>query len=171
MPHRFFKDGKLEVEPLVAELGPFLQLVIRQMKLDVLCEIRSAPPAPPAVSRELHVIFKGRDDAVLLERNAELLLTIEYLALRCMRLDPLGHDYVHFDCAEYRATRLAELKLSAQVAAQRVRELRQPFRMNPMSPRERRVIHLTLHGEPGIRTGSEGEGDHRQVVIYPADSK
>ena len=170
MPHRFFKDGKLEVEPLVAELEPFLQLVVRQMKLDVRCEIRPAPPALPAVSPEVHVVFKGRDDALLLERNAELLLTIEYLALRCMHLDPQAHDFVHFDCAEYRATRLAELKLSAQVAAQRVREMHQPFRMNPMSARERRIIHLALQGEPGVRTGSEGDGDRRQVVIYPADS-
>ena len=180
MPHRFFTNGRLEVEPLTAELDRFLRLVVQQMKLDVRYEIRATSPAPagPVASPgstpglpELHVIFGGRDDALLLERNAELLLTIEYLALRCMRLDPLAHDFVHFDCAEFRATRLAELKLSAQVAAQRVREMHQPFRMNPMSARERRIIHLALQGEPGVRTGSEGDGDRRQVVIYPADSK
>jgi spoIIIJ-associated protein len=178
MAHRFFTNARLEVEPLVPELERFLRLVVQQMKLDVRFEIRAAPPggaaATPsssAASPELHVVFRGRDEGLLLERNAELLLTIEYLALRCLRLDPQAHDYVHFDCADFRATRLAELKLSAQVAAQRVRELRQPFRMNPMSPRERRVVHLALQNEPGVRTGSEGEGDRRQVVIYPADSQ
>jgi spoIIIJ-associated protein len=182
MPHRFFTNGRLEVEPLTVELERFLGLVIQQMKLDVRYEIRAASPAAagpgPGAGHgaspgnpEVHVVFHGRDDALLLERNAELLLTIEYLALRCLHLDPQAHDYVHFDCAEFRATRLAELKLSAQVAAQRVREMHQPFRMNPMSARERRVIHLTLQSEPGVRTGSEGDGDRRQVVIYPADSK
>ena len=171
MPHRFFTNGILEVEPLTAELDRFLGLVVQQMKLDLRYEIQTTAPVPPAGSPEIHVTFRGRDDALLLERNAELLLTIEYLALRCLRLDPQGNDFVHFDCAEFRATRLAELKLSAQVAAQRVREMHQPHRMNPMSARERRIIHLALQGEPGVRTGSEGDGDRRQVVIYPADSK
>jgi spoIIIJ-associated protein len=175
MPHRFYTNGRLDVEPFTAELDRFLRLLVQQMRLDVRYEIQPASPAAagPGASPgppELHVVFRGRDDALLLERNAELLLTIEYLALRCLHLDPQAHDYVHFDCAEFRATRLAELKLSAQVAAQRVRELHQPFRMNPMSARERRTIHLALQGEPGVRTGSEGDGDRRQVVIYPTDS-
>ena len=73
-----------------------------------------------------------------------------------------------FDCGEYRATRLAELKLSARVAAQRVRETGQPFQFNPMSSRERRIVHLELSGAAGVRTESEGSGDRRQLVIYPA---
>jgi spoIIIJ-associated protein len=56
------------------------------------------------------------------------------------------------------------------VAAQRVRETNQPFRFNPMSSRERRIVHLELNGAPGVRTVSEGAGDRRQLVIYPAQS-
>jgi len=67
--------------------------------------------------------------------------------------------------------RLEELKLSARVAAQRVREKGQAFRFNPMSSRERRIIHLELNGAAGVRTVSEGVGDHRQLVIYPASGK
>jgi spoIIIJ-associated protein len=78
------------------------------------------------------------------------------------------HDRVRFDCGDYRATRLEELKLSARVAAQRVRETNPPFRFNPMSSRERRVVHLELNGAPGVRTVSEGAGDRRQLVIYPS---
>lgn len=178
MPHHFYTNGRLEVDPFIAELEHFLRLVVQQMKLDLRYEIRATPPVAPGANPgantatpEVHIAFRGRDEALLLERNAELLLTIEYLALRCLHLDPQAHDFVHFDCAEFRATRLAELKLSAQIAAQRVREMHQPFRMNPMNARERRVVHLALQGEPGVRTGSEGEGERRQVVIYPADSK
>ena len=102
------------------------------------------------------------------QANAELLTAIEYLAHRCLRLNPHFYDHVQFDSGGYRATRLEELKLSAKVAAQRVIETRQEFRFNPMSARERRVIHLVLQGVPGVRTSSEGTGDHRQVVIFPA---
>lgn len=88
-----------------------------------------------------------------------------------MRLDPRLHDRVRFDCGDYRAVRLEELKLSARVAAQRVRETGQPFQFNPMSPRDRRIIHLELNGAAGVRTVSEGIGDRRQLVIYPATNK
>ncbi len=104
---------------------------------------------------------------MLLEHNAELLLALEHIAHRWLRLDPRMHDRVRFDCGDYRATRLEEFKLSARVAAQRVRETGQPFRFNPMSSRERRMVHLELNGAPGVRTVSEGAGDRRQLVFIP----
>jgi spoIIIJ-associated protein len=116
------------------------------------------------------VAFRGADEALLLQHNAELLLALEHVGHRWLRLDPRLHDHVRFDCGDYRTTRLEELKLSARVAAQRVRETGQPFRFNPMSSRDRRLIHLELNGAAGVRTMSEGSGDHRQLVIYPANS-
>ena len=50
----------------------------------------------------------------------------------------------------------------------RVRETHEPFRFNPMAARERRIIHLVLKDQPGIRTTSEGNGEMRQVVVFPA---
>lgn len=163
----------------VEELKRYLNLCVREMGLELEYEISSAASteegsaqaAPVGVGPEVVVAFRGADEALLLEHEAELLLALEQVAHRWLRLDPRLHDHVRFDCGDYRATRLDELKLSARVAAQRVRETGQPFRFNPMSPRERRLIHLELNGAAGVRTMSEGAGDHRQLVIYPAGKK
>jgi spoIIIJ-associated protein len=154
----------------VEELKRYLDLCVRGMGLEVEYEISPAAQAEGAASGapEVVVAFQGADESLLMERNAELLLALEHIAHRWLRLDPRLHDHVRFDCGDYRATRLEELKLSARVAAQRVRETGQPFRFNPMSSRERRLIHLELNGAAGVRTMSEGAGDHRQLVIYPA---
>jgi spoIIIJ-associated protein len=162
----------------VEELKRYLDLCVREMGLELEYEI-SAPvnaeggpqAAPSGIGAEVVVAFRGADEALLLEHDAELLLALEQIAHRWLRLDPRLHDHVRFDCGDYRTTRLDELKLSARVAAQRVRETGQPFRFNPMSPRERRLIHLELNGAAGVRTMSEGAGDHRQLVIYPANKK
>ena len=151
------------------ELKKLLDLAVREMGLEVEYEI-SAEPNADAGEKESDVVvrFRGADEELLLARSGELLLALEYVAHRCLRLEPVLHDRVRFDCGDYRATRLEELKLSARVAAQRVRETGQPFQFNPMSPRDRRIVHLELNGAPGVRTISEGSGDRRQLVVYPA---
>jgi len=116
---------------------------------------------------EIIVVFDGPDKELLLERGAELLLALEYLAVRSLRLEPPFFDRIRFDSGDFRSLRIAELMLSAKVAAQRVRETKQPFRLNPMAPRERRIVHLALKDLAGIRTTSEGIGEERQVVILP----
>jgi spoIIIJ-associated protein len=128
----------------------------------------------PAASKELEnpeilVNFQGRDQDLLLERNAELLLAFEHIALRWLWLDPQFYGRIRFDAGGYRAMRIEELKLSARVAAGRVRETHSPFRFNAMSPRERRILHLVLKDEPGVRSESEGAGEERQVVVYPTN--
>jgi spoIIIJ-associated protein len=142
------------------------------MGLEISFEISTPPTVGGgADDKDVLVAFGGADQDFLLEHNAELLLALEHVGHRWLRLDPRLHDRVRFDCGEYRAQRLDELKLSARVAAQRVRETGQVFRFNPMSPRERRLIHLELSGAQGVRTMSEGVGDRRQLVVYPVVKK
>jgi len=160
------RDIPLDRERASIELKKFVELVVREMCLAVEYEIAAMDGGPDGES--IVVSFRGPDQDFLLERNAELLLALEHVAHRWLKLNPQLHDRVRFDCGDYRATRLEELKLSARVAAQRVRETGQEFRFNPMSSRERRIVHLELNGAPGVRTMSEGSGDRRQLVIYPA---
>jgi len=192
-------EPRLDREHALAELRRFLDLAVREMQLAVECDISSGSAGGDAASSgampdvdagvepgnsnavetgaggaaepEILISFRGDDADLLLERNAELLLALEHVAHRWLRLDPRLHDQVRFDCGDYRSVRLDELKLSARVAAQRVRETGQPFRFNPMSPRDRRIIHLELTGAPGVRTASEGIGDRRQLVVYPVTAK
>ena len=158
-------------ERATAELRRFLDLAVREMGLKIEYDISPGEAGGAPAQAGLAVAFRGPDEGLLLDRGAGLLLALETIAHRWLRIDPRTHDRVRFDCAGYRAARLEELELSARVAAQRVRETGQPFRFNPMPSRERRVIHLVLNGASGVRTVSEGSGDRRHLVIYPAARK
>jgi spoIIIJ-associated protein len=107
----------------------------------------------------------------LLARGAELLKALEHMAFRALRLEPAFHEKIHLDCGGYRALRFEELKMTARVAAERVESSKQPFQLNPMSSRERRIVHLALKDMPGVRTESVGMGEERQVVIHPVKSE
>lgn len=121
------------------------------------------PEAP-----EYIVDFSGPDADLLLEKNATLLHAIEYVVLKAIRLDEDHFRRIAFDSQDWRRMRMDELRLMAQVAAERVIETGDPFTLSPMSPRERRIVHLALKDQPQVRTQSEGMGPERQVVIYPA---
>jgi len=165
-------EARLDRPRATEELKRFLDLIRSEAHLEIEYEIRPrAEGEDPSQTPELAVVLSGPDQDLLLERHAELLLALEHLAHRWLRLEPRLHDQVRFDCGDYRSTRIEELKLSARVAAQRVRETGQPFPFQPMSSRERRLIHLELTGAPGVRTESEGWGDRRHLVIYPANKK
>jgi spoIIIJ-associated protein len=79
------------------------------------------------------------------------------------------HSLVCFDAHDYRVLRIEELRMSAMTAAEKVKKTHTPFHFNPMSSRERRIIHLSLREETGIRSESTGTGPYRQVVILPLD--
>ena len=166
-PARSQSSTELRLDPAKteSELRRFLDLALAEMQLELTYKITVGSAAAAA---DLAIDFDGPDSALLLDHQAELLVAFEYIAHRWLRLDPRQHDLVRFDCGEFRATRLEELKLSARVAAQRVRETGQQFRFNPMSARERRILHLELTGATGVRTSSDGAGERRHVIIYPA---
>jgi spoIIIJ-associated protein len=50
-----------------------------------------------------------------------------------------------------------------------VKRTRIPFHFNPMTSRERRIIHLALREEKDLRSESVGVGPARAVVVVPAD--
>lgn len=60
------------------------------------------------------------------------------------------------------------IKMAKDLARQAANEKRAVV-LRPMSPYERRVVHLELSKVEEVRTESIGEGEDRRVVIKPAD--
>jgi spoIIIJ-associated protein len=124
------------------------------------------PSPPPDTNPQITVEFTGPDTPLLLARNGELLLAIEHIAAKILRLEPEEHDRISFDAEGFKATRNRELDLMAEMAIQKVRATGEPFSFSPMSSRERRILHLSL-AKSGLPTASSGIGPGRFVVLYP----
>jgi spoIIIJ-associated protein len=173
MAQELIRDGKLDRQATADTLQHFLESVVRAARLDLKVSVRAVAPGGAGVEGDAEVLadVDGRDKEILLERGAELLKAFEHLAFRALRLEPSFHEKIHIDSGGYRALRFEELRMTARVAAERVQSSRQPFRLNPMSSREHRIVHLALKDMSGVRTESIGVGEERQVVIHPADGK
>jgi spoIIIJ-associated protein len=173
MGQDFIRDGKLDRPAAAEALRKFLEEIVRASGLDLKVNVQSVdtPTADASGGAEVIADLNGRDKEILLERNGEVLKAFEHLAFRALRLEPTYHEKIHLDSGGYRALRFEELRMTARVAAERVQSSHQPFRLNPMSSRERRIVHLALKEMPGVRTESVGMGEERQVVIHPAKPK
>jgi len=158
-------------EPLsqyLPRLESLLREVLRLGHLDLRFAIQPYPPvADDPDAPEYIVDFSGPDVDLLLEKNAALLNALEHVVLKAVRVEEEYLGKISFDCEDWQRLRIEELRMTAQVAAERVIETGDPFTLSPMSPRERRVIHLALKGNPQVQTRSEGKGAERQVVIFP----
>ena len=114
------------------------------------------------------VQVRGEDVAILLGHNAEFLDALEYLGNRVLSKGREEETHIVFDSGNYRARREKELLLMAEKAAEKVRLTKIPFKFDPMSSNERRIIHVALANEAGVRTESKGNGDERRLVVFPA---
>ncbi len=173
MTQELIREGKLDRQAAAEALRQFLENMVRVSGLELKVSVRTVPVGSAVAGSDAEVLadLDGKDKEILLERGAEVLKAFEHLAFRALRLEPAYHEKIHIDSGGYRALRFEELKMTARVAAERVQSSRQPFRLNPMSSRERRIVHLALKDMIGIRTESVGVGEDRQVVIHPADPK
>jgi len=152
------------------QLNSFLGPVVRHAGFKLKYRITVDPPIEDNREwerPEILVEFAGPDAQLLLGRGGELLRSLELLAMEMLRLTGNEHEKISFDCLGHRKARLEELRLSARVAADKVRQTGSPYTFAPMSSRERRILHLALRDEQDLRTESAGEGLRRSVVLYP----
>ena len=117
-------------------------------------------------------IFGDSEDAsdelrLLIGRRGETLQSLQYLlnVIVSGRYDASG--IVSVDIEGYRRRREQSLVEMAQRVAGDVRASGDVITLEPMSPAERRIIHIALKDEDGVQTQSIGEGSDRQVEVLP----
>ncbi len=106
---------------------------------------------------------------LLIGRRGETLAALQYI-INVLVATKYGNDHVvGLDIEQYRKRREQTLIEMARRIAAEVRETGDVITLEPMPPAERRIIHLTMETEAGVRTESVGQGENRQVEVLPAD--
>ena len=119
-------------------------------------------------ARQIYVELGGPDVPLVTQHNGELLRALETIAAQILRLDQREGDLISFDAANFKALRAQELRLQAEIAADKVIRSGIPYAFPPMNSRERRLLHLAFKAIEGVETASNGEGVGRFLAVYPA---
>ncbi|HUG06606.1 MAG TPA: RNA-binding cell elongation regulator Jag/EloR [Candidatus Limnocylindria bacterium] len=107
----------------------------------------------------------GADLGALIGRGGENLVALQQIvsAITSRRVGRSVH--VPVDIEGYRRRREDQLREIAQRVASRVRASGQAVTLEPMLAYERRIVHLSVQGQQGLKTESVGMEPNRRVVI------
>jgi spoIIIJ-associated protein len=114
---------------------------------------------------EMVIELIGDDVEPLLANKGEGLNGLEVLTGR-IASRRLGHPvYPRLDAEGFRAHQRDSLQELAQRSAEEAKRTRRPQLLPPLSPGERRLVHLALAADPEVETESEGDGFLKRVAI------
>jgi spoIIIJ-associated protein len=142
----------------------FARDIIAKMGMD--CDVR-LQRRDDDDSGDIHIMVTGPDAGRIIGKKGQVLAAVQFIVNRAMNRPGLDRRYVSVDADGYRSRREDSLANMARRLGRQAVSDGQIITFEPMSPRDRRVVHLALAKFDGVVTKSEGEGDDRRVQIIP----
>ncbi|GAC1577680.1 MAG: protein jag [Candidatus Dormibacteria bacterium] len=147
-----------------------LAALLEEMEIPARVSVRRGT-SPRVGESEAPMILEvsGDDLGLLIGWRGETLRALQTtlnLMMGDEQVDGGGRRLI-LDVERYRARREEQVRELAQRLADRVKASGERYTLDPMHAYERRIIHLTLQDDPGVRTESSGHEPARRVVIHP----
>lgn len=116
---------------------------------------------------ELILDISGDDMAVLIGRHGKTLDALQFI-VSMITVRTIGFRYpVIVDVEGYKNRQRQKLESIAHSSANRAASQHRKVGLRPMTPYERRIVHIALRDDNRVETISEGEGSARHVVVVP----
>lgn len=146
------------------DLKKIIEEMMEKMGFVAEVEIKSAPEGEALICNIL-----TKDSNFLIGQYGVNLQSLQHIARLIVKKNiPEGANFI-LDVNSYRQEKNESVVKMAKSLAQEAISERRAVVMRPMSPYERRIVHMELAKNDQIKTESIGDGDDRRVVIKPAD--
>ena len=116
---------------------------------------------------ELILDITDDDLAILIGRHGRTLDALQFV-VSAITVRSMGFRYpVIVDVEGYKSRQREKLESIARSTANKAASQHRSVKMRPMTPYERRIVHIALRDDDRVDTASEGEGSARHVVVVP----
>lgn len=154
-----------EGDPAAELAYRFLCDVLREMQMTVSARRRRSEDDHTPDETRFDIV--GRDAGRIIGKKGQVLAALQYLVNRVVNRPGRPRHHIVLDAEGYRERREDSLaNMARRLGAQAASEGK-VITFEPMSPRDRRVVHLALATFPNVMTRSDGEGGERRVRIIP----
>lgn len=147
-----------------------VQELVSLMAIPARVTARWGQADEPDEPRPLLVDIRGDDLSLLIGRRGESLAALQYLTRLIVGKELGTYAPIQVDVEGYRARRERQLRQLARRMAEEAVERGRTMTLEPMTPAERRIIHLELRDHQQVYTESVGVGDQRKVTVVPRQS-
>ncbi len=131
------------------------------MKIPATVQLREEDEAPFSATLDI----EGEELGLLIGRRGQTLTTLQYIVNLIVSRKLKSGVRINLDVAGYKQRRQEELHNLALRIAELVKSTKRAITLEPMSPSERRVVHLALRDDPEVITQSVGEEENRKVIV------
>lgn len=156
-------EDKKEINAIILET---VQELINKMGLSGEAEIKNG-----AIADEESIVcnIKTKDSSLLIGQYGVNLQAFQHITRLLVRKKTEEKISLIVDVNSYREEKNESIeKIAMDSAEQAIREKRAVV-MRPMTPYERRLVHLVLSKKNQVKTESIGEGESRKVIVKPAE--
>jgi spoIIIJ-associated protein len=143
----------------------FVRKLATKMQMNV--EVNLAPNDGEGTPDEIRIEIEGPDAGRIIGKKGAVLDAIQYLTARVVVRPGEPRRHLIVDAEGYRARHEDQLSQMARRLAERVAAEGKVITFDPMSARERRIVHMALRDVKGVRTESTGEEPQRRIQIIP----
>jgi spoIIIJ-associated protein len=110
---------------------------------------------------------QGGDSGVLIGKRGQTLEAIQYLLEKMINKKSTNRVRVVVDVEGYLEKRKTNLQQMASRMAEKAIRTKKPVTIGQMNAHDRRIVHIHLKDEKGVRTQSLGDGYFRKLMIFP----
>jgi len=110
---------------------------------------------------------KGGNPALLIGKHGQTLEAIQYLIEKIINKHSKQRIRIQVDVENYLDNRQASLQKLVGRLAKKAKQTGKPVTIGQMNAYDRRIVHLALKDDSGVRTKSIGNGYIKKLMIFP----
>jgi spoIIIJ-associated protein len=162
------KKAKIRVTPKKGG-----SVAVAQETLKKIISLISADTRISAEKKGEDIILniEGNNTGILIGHKGKTLEALEFIVNKAVNKASEQKVRVIVDSENYRKRREESLKTLAFKMGEKAKKTKKTVTIDPISPRDRRIVHLALKGDLQISTKSEGEGLFKRIFIIPNKEK
>ncbi len=155
---RYAADEKLEAKTNVVK--SVADEIIKATGFHLIVRVKEKPEF-------FEIDLSGEDRDFIIDKHGEFLSAIQYITAKILSKKYKISKKIIVDSNHFRQKKQDELVEIAIHAAQKVKKMGESYQMGPLSPYERRIIHMALDDMEGVTTFSTGDGFMKKITIAP----
>ena len=156
-------DATLDREDLAEKASDFLLGVLERMGIAADIDIKDD-------NDKTILEIQTKDTELVIGRRGVVMDALQHLVNKVVYRDRAGGERtkpIVVDAGGFRDKQVERLRALAQRMGEKALQTKQIVELQPMTPHDRRIVHMAIAEMPGLSSRSEGEGDDRHLLIVP----